>query len=868
LDSRDGSTIWQQQFPGAFVHAAAIYKPTSGQRDPVIVAPCQDGRIYALDWGGRVVWQLRADRPFVTPAKIAKGIAYVGSLDERTYAVDVQSGQLKWRYDAGGAIRQPAAIANGRVLFGSENMIFHAVEAETGKPIWRTGKGQMTGQSFRNTWPVVVGDKVMTFQILVDGHAEFVMEALLFNATPGDHTQKRLEDWPAERKAILDWLAGDMTWAVDCNKSWQENPGTIREDTRSIHHAGGPLRKTFYVFNVEGDGNGNSIEPYQVPMGVVGGTGNSNMGPVIDAQGRPITWWRVSARSIITGGGFGTAFSPDLNALDLKTGDRIILPTERDIHRSGAGMELDNHHMLTAAGDYVYYHNPFRQARWVKLDGRRNPYGAISAAYRFFDGGGWRADVVYYPTPEEVGPRAKRIYYTHGAARTPIVIADDALFVNEVDIRALACYETRSNGPAPPRSEKASQPKKAVSDLQENPTPPPMDRDLAEYVWQRRRIANIADEAKSLEIRPMNGFVVPPSGGLEARSCAENRLKAGLRTAVRLIYASTLKRWLTEHVEEMVDAGHLLPYYAKRGENRARWYFTNPGDTVAALARAYPYVAEDLRPRLAAYLKSELSEYPPWSDRLNRPGDVGTSRMDFQVPDYRWDWREPLYRGLPRVHNVYTVWLYVDATGDEALVRHNWDKIRGLYERHRPDTMVYVGGASAPIGLARLARLVGDEATKTAALGDASKALHALQDLDAIQAPMAARYGFGGRWPGPFVYAGFHLLHLTPETARYIREHPQAYKHVVDKTAAAIDHWPMWFVSQASAFTRYYGESHALPPTYSAMIFPVKALVERANPGQLRIWVDAEDAPRGDLFFIERLVLAIEALGEERWVDG
>jgi hypothetical protein len=77
----------------------------------------------------------------------------------------------------------------------------------------------------------------------------------------------------------------------------------------------------------------------------------------------------------------------------------------------------------------------------------------------------------------------------------------------------------------------------------------------------------------------------------------------------------------------------------------------------------------------------------------------------------------------------------------------------------------------------------------------------------------------------------------------------------------------MWFISQASTFTRYYGESHAISPLFSAMIFPTRALVQRADPAQLAIWVDAEDAPRGDLFFIERLVLAIEAYGQEQWVD-
>jgi hypothetical protein len=51
------------------------------------------------------------------------------------------------------------------------------------------------------------------------------------------------------------------------------------------------------------------------------------------------------------------------------------------------------------------------------------------------------------------------------------------------------------------------------------------------------------------------------------------------------------------------------------------------------------------------------------------------------------------------------------------------------------------------------------------------------------------------------------------------------------------------------------------------MIFPVKALIEQSPADRLLRWVDAEDAPRGDLFFIERLVLALEAYGDELWVD-
>ena len=47
----------------------------------------------------------------------------------------------------------------------------------------------------------------------------------------------------------------------------------------------------------------------------------------------------------------------------------------------------------------------------------------------------------------------------------------------------------------------------------------------------------------------------------------------------------------------------------------------------------------------------------------------------------------------------------------------------------------------------------------------------------------------------------------------------------------------------------------------------MKTLVAGESPERLRIWVDAADAPVGDLLLLDRLVLAVEAYGHERWVD-
>jgi hypothetical protein len=862
LDSRRGDEIWIRCLPAALLHTFAVFQGDDPS-DHVVIAACQDGVVYGMDCGdGRVRWRVRGDRPFVTAVTLHQGTAYVGGLDGVMYAVDAVTGETKWRYQAGAPIRQPCAVAAGRVFFGSENMLFHAVDAATGRPLWRTRQGMFTGQSFRNTWPVVAGDKVMTFQVLVDGQSEFVMESLLFNATPGDHRGKRLEDWPVEREAILDWLAGDMTWAVDCQKSWQDHPGQLRGE-RNISFAGTNRRKTFYVMVTRGDGQGGAVEPYQVPMGVVGGTGNANVGPALDAQGRPLLWWRVSARSVMTGSGFGTAFCPDLSALDLRTGDRVILPTTRDIHAGGPGIELDNHHVLTTAGEYVYYFNPFRQARWVRLDGKTNPTGRISAVYGQHDGGGWSADVVYYPTKGEAGPRARHMFDSHGAARTALVIADGALLANEIDLRAVTCYEPQGDRQI------------GVG----RPSPPPLPRDRATRVGDRlplnRPCAQRAAAAPATGPTPQQAISSRPAEPAASTPPPDRPATPGdfiwqRQTVTDIPDSETiarLRRMLATHVGAMINAGHLKPYYCKRGENNPRWYFTNPGDTVWALGRAHGHLPASLQAAVRGYLQREMESYPPLSDAISTPDDEGTSRMDFDVPRHLREFEPEFYRDLPRVHNLYAVWLYTNATGDADYARRHWTSAATLAQRHREDFRAYAGGAAGAIAWARLAALVGDGQAVSAAEACALQALAALQNEPAMRQPMANRYGFRESWHQPYHLFGFHLLQLSPEVARYIRHHAAPRESIGQLVDAGVDHWPMWFVSQASAFSRYYGESHALSPLFSAMIYPVKALVQQSDPAQLRGWVDAEDSPRGDLFFIERLVLAIEAHGKVQWTD-
>ncbi|MBN1846661.1 MAG: hypothetical protein JW810_13330, partial [Sedimentisphaerales bacterium] len=328
--------------------------------------------------------------------------------------------------------------------------------------------------------------------------------------------------------------------------------------------------------------------------------------------------------------------------------------------------------------------------------------------------------------------------------------------------------------------------------------------------------------------------------------------------------ADELKSILAETVEAMLDAGHLGPYFTSRGEGNAHWYFQNPGDLIGALAGAYPYLPAGMRPAVLAYMQSEMDHFAPWSDVQLHNSDPGTVRRNrHPLPDaMSSDRRENPW---PRLHNCYALWNYADVTDDWQTLEENADAIVAFYEGHRDQRAVTYGQMSGCIGMARIARRLGRDQLVETACRDLQEALARGRDPATMREAAWQAYRLGRGPDDPFNVHGFFCLDLSPELARFINDHPPTRQQVLAVIEEGVWRYPMWFVSQASCFMRLYGESHAITPLYSKMIFPVKALVEQADPGQLLIWVDAEDAPLGDLFFLERLVLAIEAWGQADW---
>lgn len=334
LRAADGSTLWKARLGGPILHTAGWVRGT-------VVTGCMDGKLYAFNANtGERRWEFQAGAGFSVAPLIVGEAVYAGSRDGTFYAIDASRGELRWKYrtvadapehpHSGAPIMQSAASDGERIFFGAENMFFYALEARTGQELWRKKLG---GQSFMYSWPVVHQGVVMTFTMVPDGLSEFKIEAEL-DALPArsEHETRTAyaeRVWPAERAAIRLWL--------------RENPAY----------------RNFYVMRAA---DGASPYAEEVPMGRVGGIGYPGRAPVVDGQGRVLLYWRTRSAVLLTGGTFGTKYTPDLGTLDLASGDRGWFRFS-----SPMGAEIDNNFTLTVGGDCVYLNNHMRGAHCISL---------------------------------------------------------------------------------------------------------------------------------------------------------------------------------------------------------------------------------------------------------------------------------------------------------------------------------------------------------------------------------------------------------------------------------------------------------------------------------------------------------------------
>jgi outer membrane protein assembly factor BamB len=104
-------------------------------------------------------WQFSTGGPVESSPAVSGGIVYVGSDDDKVYALSATTGALKWTATTGGAVKSSPAVAGGVVYVGSDDGKVYALNASTGSAKWTDDLSSLEPSGFDSP-PVVSGGRV------------------------------------------------------------------------------------------------------------------------------------------------------------------------------------------------------------------------------------------------------------------------------------------------------------------------------------------------------------------------------------------------------------------------------------------------------------------------------------------------------------------------------------------------------------------------------------------------------------------------------------------------------------------------------------------------------------------------------------
>ena len=428
------------------------------------------------------------------------------------------------------------------------------------------------------------------------------------------------------------------------------------------------------------------------------------------------------------------------------------------------------------------------------------------------------------------------------------------------------------------------------------------------------------------QVAPADYHLMDAAGkamGVEGADAYEYRI-AGLgrnlwteRKAVAVAPAAKyLQERLERYVAETVAGGHLRPLFYVHGgigsDWYANWYWLGTPEVAYSLSRAYPYLSAPLQAKVKDYLAAEWKDYPPL--RIdNSYYQAGAPREPYDVP---WDeirigvsrTRDEAYRRRNFFLDLYRIDACqgtIGGVGDIAALKGqaaqmasdlvsqmDWAilgpvRLRQLRSLQEARFMTLQGSAAynswlgGAIGLARLARRQGWKDQENlgsclagklamARIGQA-RYVAEMHKMGLVRGETAEDYRAVShidetctivRW-GPITTVTHEdqefppFIDLTPEVGRLLAAHARA------ECAAYLDYLdhgvPYWYLSEAPKQSAT--EHRTCPLWHQSGNVAAEAWVLGKKGDEFRRYVDTTRF-KGDLFYIQNLVTAIEAYGE------
>ena len=94
-----------------------------------------------------LLWNYTTENFVVSSPAVSNGIVYIGSHDNKTYALNATNGSLIWNYTTGNIVGSSPAVSNGIVYIGSDDNQIYALNASNGSKIWNYTTGNDVSSS-------------------------------------------------------------------------------------------------------------------------------------------------------------------------------------------------------------------------------------------------------------------------------------------------------------------------------------------------------------------------------------------------------------------------------------------------------------------------------------------------------------------------------------------------------------------------------------------------------------------------------------------------------------------------------------------------------------------------------------------------
>ncbi|MGH2953651.1 MAG: PQQ-binding-like beta-propeller repeat protein [Solirubrobacterales bacterium] len=173
MRARDGKVLWRRPFSSRSESSPVVF----GKR---VVVGTESGTVYALDRRtGAIDWEVDTAGAVKAALALDDGTLYGANYAGEVFAINAASGAIRWMsstqglsFDRGGPVYSTPAVAFGRVFLGSIDNRVYSFDAETGEIAWShsTGDWAYPGVAVADTEraepTVYIGSKDQNFYAL------------------------------------------------------------------------------------------------------------------------------------------------------------------------------------------------------------------------------------------------------------------------------------------------------------------------------------------------------------------------------------------------------------------------------------------------------------------------------------------------------------------------------------------------------------------------------------------------------------------------------------------------------------------------------------------------------------------------------